>query len=386
MPALREIDDAALLGPLAAAFGSASVELLTWHLQPIHYAFNQSTGGLYRLAGKARRAGATHDWSMILKVVHTSDGPFGGSNDPAHPNYWKRELLMYESGMLEEIPGIRAPRCFGVDHVDRGTAWIWLEDIADHVGSSWPAHRYEGAARRLGEFNGAYLNGRPLPTEDHLSRQWLRGFVDGLAPAFADMHEVRNHPLARRCWPEGQFQRVQLLWADRGTLLDALDQLPQTFCHLDAFPRNLLVQDGDEEVVALDWSYAGIGAVGSELASMAAASVCFHDAEPDQLSRIDELVFNGYLQGLRAAGWQGPEGAVRLGATAAASLHYGLFPMGVYLLDEDLRDHFERVFGHSAFDIADRWAQVCGFLLDQADEARDLLRRLSSNVHVVESV
>jgi hypothetical protein len=115
------------------------------------------------------------------------------------------------------------------------------------------------------------------------------------------------------------------LWGERETLLLALDRLPQTFCHLDAFPRNLLVDDEAQEVVALDWSYAGIGAVGAELAPMVAASVCFFDAGPEQMQRIDDVVSVGYLEGLQTAWWDGNSDVVRLGYMAAASLRYGLF-------------------------------------------------------------
>jgi hypothetical protein len=180
--------------------------------------------------------------------------------------------------------------------------------------------------------------------------------------------------LIRRCWPGGLLGRVQRLWEEREAFLDALEGLPQTLCHLDAFPRNLLVDQDAGEVVALDWSYAGIEAVGAELAPMVTASVCFFDAEPEQMGSIDQVVFDGYVQGLRAAGWTGSREIVRLGYTAAASLRYGLFPLGVFILSERLRDHFERVFAHPVTEILDRWAEVAGFLLGRADEARQLLR------------
>ncbi|MFY9613870.1 MAG: phosphotransferase [Candidatus Dormiibacterota bacterium] len=376
MPALLEIDDAALRGPVSTVLGSASVKLLGWRQEAIHVAFNQTTGGLYRVTGEAEGLNGAVKWSLILKIVHASDDQFGGNIDPSHPNYWEREVLIYESGLLDELPGIRAPRCYAVDRVDGATAWIWLEDVADPMGSGWGTTRYELAARRLGEFNGAYLAGRSLPVGDHLSRQWLRKFVDDFAPAFAELGALRDHPLVRRCWPDGQLRRVERLWAERETFLDALERLPQTFCHLDAFPRNLMILDGDRDVVALDWSYAGMGAVGSELASISAASACFYDLDPTQLRRTDELVSESYMHGLERAGWTGRPELVRLGQTAAASLHYGLFPMAIYLLDDRLRSRFERVFGHSAVAIVDRWAEVTDFLLDQADQARELLHQV----------
>jgi hypothetical protein len=183
-----------------------------------------------------------------------------------------------------------------------------------------------------------------------------------------------GHELVERCWPDGLLNRVLDLWAQRQSLLGALEQLPPTFCHLDAFPRNLFIDDKLELLTALDWSFAGIAGVGTELAPMVAASVSFYDAEPHQAGSIDGLVYEGYLKGLACAGWDGDPRLVRFGYTAAASLRYGLFPMGVFLSNEHLRAHFEQLFSHPASDVADRWAEASAFLLDQSDEARSLVR------------
>src|SRR5438309_1453402 len=79
-------------------------------------------------------------------------------------------------------------------------------------------------------------------------------------------------------------------------------------------------------VIAVDWSYAGIAAVGSELAPMVAASVCLDDAESEQLPDLDRVAFDGYVAGLRAAGWEG-DGASRqaMGGSPAS----GGFDVGV---------------------------------------------------------
>jgi hypothetical protein len=376
MPPLVEVDRVALWRAVSRSVGSQTIELTHWRHDSIHAAFNQATGGLYRVAGNGCDRGEDVPWSLILKVVQPSDDPFGGTVDPAHASYWKREPLIYRSRVLEELPGIRAPRCFGVDGLEGGAAWIWLEDVPDHFGSRWPPARYQLAARRLGEFNGAYLAGRPLPAAGFLSGHWLRSFVDDYAGAFARLPGLLHHPMVRRSRPDRLCDRVLNLWDEREMLLGALERLPQTFCHLDAFPRNLLIDPDTQEVVALDWSFAGIGPIGTELAPMVAASVCFYDAEPEQMRSIDEVVFDAYVEGLRAAGWRGRSQLVRLGYTAAASLRFGLFPMGVFMVQEEMRGRFEGLFAHSATDIVDRWARTAGFLLDQADEARQLVHIL----------
>jgi hypothetical protein len=373
VPTLAEIDPGALAAAAAKATGCEEIELDDWRQDAIHSAFNQATAGLYRISGTGSVAGETVPWSLILKVVQASDDKFGGSDDPGHANYWKRELLIYQSGLLERIPGVRAPRCFGVEQVNSVVARIWPEDVPDHLGSRWNPAVFDLAARRLGEFNGAYLVGRPLPPAGYLSRHWLRSFVGDFATAFNQLPLLRDHPIVQRCWPDGLLDRVLQLWDERHAFLDTLERLPQTFCHLDAFPRNLLIEHSSQDVVAVDWSFAGVGAIGSELAPMVAATVAFFDAEPERMGTIDRLVFNGYLNGLQKAGWRGDSQVVRLGYTAAASLHYGLFPMGILILDDGLRDRFERVFVHSTADIVDRWARATDFLLARADEARQLM-------------
>jgi hypothetical protein len=367
------MDEAALARAVSKAVGSETIEVVDWCRDSIHAAFNQSTGGVYRITGTGRDGSRMVPWSVILKIVHASDDPFGGGRSPSGSNYWKREAEIYRSGILEDLPSIRAPRCFGVEDVDASTAVIWLEDVAARAVTSWPARVYHVAARALGRYNGAYLTERPLPNAPALSRGWLRTFVNDLAPAFTDLPALGAEPIARRCWPGGLFEALLSLWEDRKRLLDGMDALPKTFCHLDAFPGNLALHENTGDVVALDWSYAGIGGVGTELAPVVAASVAFNEVEPDQAWHLDRLVFEGYLDGLRAAGWRGERDLVRFAACASAALHYGLFPIGAYLADEALRARFERIFERPAQAIADRWAALLVFLFERADEARRLL-------------
>jgi hypothetical protein len=312
-------------------------------------------------------------WTIILKVVQASDGPFGGNEDPAHPNYWKREAEIYQSGLLDDLPGVSAPRSFGVEqHADR-SAWIWMEDLANGSGSRWKPAQFGHAAYQLGAFNGAYLTHRLLPRSDCLSRHWLRAFVGDFSSAFEELPGLSSSPLIRHCWPDVLLERTLRLWDQREQFFDALDRLPQTFCHFDVFPRNVLIHHASREVVVLDWSFAGIGAIGAELAPMVAASVFFGDGELDEMRCIDTMIFDAYVRGLHASGWCGDSRLVRLGYGATASLRYGLFPLGVHLLNDALRERFERTLQRSASDIARRWAQVSGFLLEQADEARELM-------------
>jgi hypothetical protein len=99
-------------------------------------------------------------------------------DDPSDWDYWKREALAYEAGLLVDLAdGFVAPRCYGIRDLGQDHVAIWLEDIVGSGPSRWPLERYGLAARHLGRFNGAYLTGRRLPGWPWLSvgrvRQWL---------------------------------------------------------------------------------------------------------------------------------------------------------------------------------------------------------------------
>ena len=85
---------------------------------------------------------------------------------------------------------------------------------------------------------------RPLPAESWLSRGFLRAWVTRRATSAAKLPGIREHPLVRRAFPPAVADGVLRLWRDMDTLLDALDQLPQTLCHLDATPSNLFARRG----------------------------------------------------------------------------------------------------------------------------------------------
>ncbi|MEO6715416.1 MAG: hypothetical protein ABIM89_18600, partial [Mycobacteriales bacterium] len=78
-----------------------------------HHLAHSTTAWLTRLRGQASDGTA---WSLIVKAtvrgVATGDNLWTSSPDPTHRNYWKREYLAFDSGLLGSLPGrLRAPRC-----------------------------------------------------------------------------------------------------------------------------------------------------------------------------------------------------------------------------------------------------------------------------------
>ena len=117
---------------------------------------------VYRLQGAAEAEQGLPAWSLILKIIH-EDAKYA---DPQGYRYWKREAEAYRSGLLRQLPGaVAAPLCYEVSYKPDGSAWIWMEDVKDEGGFPWSMEQYGRVARRLGQFNGAYLAGKALPAE-----------------------------------------------------------------------------------------------------------------------------------------------------------------------------------------------------------------------------
>ncbi|MCW3094606.1 MAG: hypothetical protein JWL77_224, partial [Chthonomonadaceae bacterium] len=256
-----------LTSKVREALGLASFRIDEWQCTSLTgHISNPATGGLFRVTGSGRQNAVAMPWSLILKRVHLAeDAPQGWGTDLLHFGYWKREALAYQSGILEDLgPGLRAPRCFDVAEQSDRSVWLWLEEIVDTHPGVWPVPRYGLAARHIGQWQGAYLVGRPLPDALWLHAGWLRSWVSHfeflanylLHPEFWD------HPLVRAAFPIPVANRLLDLWAERFVWMDLLDRLPQTLCHFDTWRPNLLAgidHNGQDQTVALDWQCVGLG-------------------------------------------------------------------------------------------------------------------------------
>ncbi len=378
---LQVLERAALAPPVRRALRDDSAELVDWYVTSASGGVGGFLGlsDVYRVSGNALQRGEVVPWSLVLKVFRMP----ADDADPSAWCYWKRELLAYQSGLLADLPGgIESPRCFGALQHPGGDSWLWLEHIQDEASGPWPLQRFASAARRLGAFSGAYLVGRPLPSYRWLSSGWFRSRVTDSAPAIAEFPSVLSHPLVSRAYPAEIAVRVIPLCAEVGWFLDTLDQLPQTFCHLDAHRRNLLLGwglDGAERLVAIDWAYSGIASVGAELASPVAVSILTGEVDLSSIEELDHTLFASYIAGLQGVGWRGDTRVVRLGYTICVALHFvvGNLPYMIRgALDESSHAIQEELAGCPMPEFMDRVAGLHGFLLDRADEARQIVTEL----------
>jgi hypothetical protein len=375
---LPDVTGQHLLAPLRQALGDERAELRPWTIQALTGG-RGLVGGVYRIAGDAWVGQEVVPWSLILKIVldpHTED-------DERAVNYWKREFLAYQAQLLTHLPGgVAAPRCFAaIEYVGHAT-WLWLEDVQRPSDSSWRVADYARTARHLGQFNGAYLVERPVTIHPWLNHQLLRKWLALFESYVEQLSGTLAQPIVQRFCPPSAADRLLRLWGDRSRLLDALEHLPQTFCHHDAFRRNLLASV-DDRTVAVDWEFAGIGAVGEELGPLVGGSLAMMAAEAGMAHDLDEAAFAGYLAGLRDTHWPGSPDLVRFACATSVALRFGLV-WGLWLAvqlggGENGHAAVESFYNQPVDAVADHFATVLPWLLDRGDEARRLLWTLSSN-------
>jgi hypothetical protein len=237
---------------------------------------------------------AGSDAAFLKLVHHDPDGSrrWPADANPSHPYYWRREACVYESELLERLPGgVRGPKRRGLFERRDGSVALWLEALPEPASSvEW----YGRAARSLGRMQGAATTA--LPTERWLSRRWLRAYLDLRLELTGPRSEGRE------------------------TMLAAVEAGPATFCHLDFYPGNLF-GDGDAAIL-VDWAYCGIGALGEDPGNFVPDAILDGFAAIEEADDLELAVWNGYRAGLADAGWVGDERAVRFAFAATPWLKF----------------------------------------------------------------
>jgi hypothetical protein len=372
---LNSITSETLTPLVSYVLGVDKAQIVNWKYEAVHGGTVEFWGGgLYRFHGRAKVQDLARQWILILKIIR-ADSEFY-SDDPSTWNYWKREALAYESGLLDDLPGqLAAPLCFGVHNVAEDEIWIWLEAIPEETITEWPLNRYGVAARHLGQFNGAYLTDRSLPSQSWFSNGRIDEWLVEAEEVIPRLHEYLGHPLTQLWFPDDAADRTIHIWSLREELLEGISNLPRTLCHHDAFRRNLFAandQDGHDKTYAIDWSMIGPGVIGEEIATTFTVTLQFLDCDASFSQQLDKCIFEGYLAGLRDAGWSGKSELARFGFTAVSVLFMGLGAVGSWLpwiIDENERADNEKVLGQPLEKVMSQWAKMQGYLFDLADEA-----------------
>jgi hypothetical protein len=307
--------------------------------------FHSVTGGVYRVRGEG--------FSLIIKIVRQgTDGDTNGlwvsGAEVSHRNYWKREWIAYQSGLLDGLPGeLRAPRTMLCTEVSDTECWIWMEDVEGRPGAQWSVDDYDSAAFDLATTQSAYPAGRAMmPPDPWLSHHWLREWVGVVEQQIGALEDDS-------AWQEPSITalaalrpRVRALWSAREQLLEIVEAAPQTVVHLDLWPTNLIAAD-DGTTVAIDWSQVGIGAIAQDLDQLTLDPVWMQVVPDASLNELEMHVLPSYVSGLRLSGLEVDPDDVRRWYAAAASVHYAplLSSPTISATDSDHIETSERRFG-----------------------------------------
>ncbi len=370
---LRLVDSTLLADVVRKDQRSPDFEIQDWSVQKLSDQGGVNPDGLFRFSGQGSDSKGSRPWSVVLKIVKDP----GGNVDPSSNWYWKREVLAYQSGLLADLPGpLLAARGYGVQEYP-GEAWIWMEYLTDRLGGRWGLEQFVFAARQLGQFNGACLNNPSFEGIPWMNKNQAQAWAQANCPEGS-----WDHPLVRKYIPVRTLERIQRLWAEREHVFRLLDSLPAAFSHFDYKRRNLFLRrqvNGSDEVVAVDWAECGVGALGRDLAYVVGSNSFFCETDPGLIKELDANAFEGYVSGLKDAGWQGNTDLVRLGYLAWMSFKWAIIFPGLVrnnLATEESRAGVAHFLHVSAEEVVSTWALLSEYMLDCADEARELEEKL----------
>jgi hypothetical protein len=371
---------------------------LTWEFDELDWTGNPSTVGLFRLTGRARTSGSREvPWIVVLKVVADTD--FGDplidqfTHEPEGMNYWRREALAFSSGLLTDWPGPLVPvRCYGIDEVSEDQVRIWLE-AREGAGphAQWTIEQLAAAAYDFGALGAQWQFKLPdVVRYPWLEQRWLRGWVDFVRPFAVD--HVLEHDRCGVGSPVEPFftkktrQRIADLISDADDRLAAYESLPHTLAHHDPQWSNLFSAAPDESparTVVIDWGYFGIAPIGSDLGLHIGQNIMSWGIDQRRAADHDQASTGAYIRGLRDFGWDGDADSIKFARATAAALNAGLWlAMEVSWLCPEMAERFRSdaawltsvatKHGISTATVVERWAAGFNYVLDLADEARQL--------------
>ena len=369
---LKAIDPAVLAEVVRKDQRDPAFNITEWSVRRLSDKGVINPDGLWLFGGAGTGHGGPAAWSVVLKILQRSEQ----ETPPSDQWYWKRELLLAQSGLTEQMPGpVRAPRFYRAEETPGG-AWLWMEHVQDNRPGPWALDDYRFAARQLGAWNGRYRTGTPLPDQPWLGRRIYRGWIGD--------HDPKNSwqfPLHQKYTSKDIRARSERLWDEREKFFHVLESLPMTFSHFDSLRRNLFIRkvsDLQDELVIIDWANVGLGPLGAELYALVGMSCGLLEWPPSQIDRLAHAAFEAYLQGLQEAGWRGESEVVRLGFVAWMAVWLGLMLPAVtsWWCSEDAHPIALQQFGQAEEELFLTYLPLLPYFLDCADEARRLIKEL----------
>lgn len=297
-----------------------------WTSTPLdHRVENMTTAAI------ERRRGHHPDgtpWSVVVKTLHPASRhpAFAEIPEEFHAQvledlHWLDEPAVYRSGLADALPSpLRMPAVRAIVPDGADTVSLWLEDV-DDVGA-WDLQRYRRSAEALGALAGRWSD------EEATAAFGLRHRdIGNLFFGKVLHHDLPPHgddtfwadPLVAEVVDPDHRRDLQRLADAVPTMLAAARALPLGVCHGDATPDNFR-EPGDGTVVALDWSYGHVGAIGSDLGQLVAGRFESGAAAGEDVDAVARLVLDAFLEGLAREGRHPDPAHVRL----AFALHLAI--------------------------------------------------------------
>jgi hypothetical protein len=292
-----------------AATGRPDAEPGPWRAEPLGpQVDNMTTEGLHLVVGEL--ADGT-PWRAVAKVLQpASASPFFAFVPPdLHGSVltnldWTDEPRLYRCGLADDPPpGVRLPELYAFDEgAERST--LWLEHVVDAGG--WDVARYASTAAALGGWSARWPEATASAALG-LGRRDYRDLFFGKV-SHADLPRLGDDatwddPDLRSAIGDDPDLRDDLRWMasripDR---LDRLDRLPHALAHGDAAPSNLLLDEGGT-IVAIDWSYGSVGAIGSDLAQLLAGGAEAGGLRAPEIETTASTIFEHFVEAFVSGG------------------------------------------------------------------------------------
>jgi thiamine kinase-like enzyme len=299
-------------------FEESEAKIVNFTCEDLNYKTpNFTTAGIFRLSGFASINHKQLPWSIILKIIKPDSAE---KDNLKHHNYWRREALVFESKILDELPSsIKAPKCYLVEEEADGTVWLWMERIDGEY--AYTKEQFDYIAEQLGRFNGTYLTGKKIPDEKWICRNWLKSWTTSskiYAPNPAKYINQLHNDNERSIWTWFQDFTDQI---DRS--LRSLNSLPRVLAHQDLSQMNMLLTQSDTDggrLILIDWQFMSISGIGEDLGKMFGVNMSLGVFPNHRYEEYKESLFQNYIEGLKDSGWQGDESLARYGYCLGTAL------------------------------------------------------------------
>jgi len=368
---VNAIDMAILTDVVRQDQRNPAFEVSEWSVRRLSEKGMVNADGLWLFSGQGHADEAVQAWSVVLKILNRPEE----ESPPDEGWYWKREVLLAQSGLLERLPGpVRAARFYRTDEYP-DSIWLWMEHIAEQQPEAWTLEQCAFAACQLGLSSGAWLKEMPFKEEPWFARRHYLSWLN-----LINVEKDWDFPLNRTHVPAELHRRYDQLWAEREVFYKVLDALPGVFSHFDFQCRNLFLRKdftGQDQLVAIDWALCGMGPLGAELNGLVADNGIMLEWPPADLPALEAVAFPSYIQGLDQAGWTGEIDIVRLGYVAWRAVYYALmFPAWIAWWCSDENASFaSQIYGLAQEELFWKLLPLLEFSLDGADEARQLMKK-----------